>query len=197
MELDTEVETFGGVVLVEILTVVKVEHPLLLLVTISVYVPDDVNVAVEVLVGPEIPVDGVHVKDTLDIVPVLAVIVGEELEQVMVSFDAESVILGAFESGNTLAVATAVQPLAAVPITVYVPGLLIVTVAELAPLTIPLPFHVYDIELPLATICEVGVAQDNVCVDGEVVIEGAVVLDITATVAVVEQPFVVLTIFNV
>ncbi len=99
IEFDTEVDILGVLVLETILTVVKLEHPLFKLVTVKVYVPEDVKVAVEELAPDAMPEVGDHENETLLKVPVLAEMVGEVLEQVMVALPEDNVITGALASG--------------------------------------------------------------------------------------------------
>jgi hypothetical protein len=96
---------------------VEVEQPLLVSVTVNVYAPLEVKVAVEELAPLLIPEDGLHEYDAeVKVAGTVALIVTEELAQVKVAELAERVTCGAFEFPDTVAVVIAVQPFA--PVTV-------------------------------------------------------------------------------
>jgi len=129
----------GAVVALATETVVVDIQPLVATIT-PVYVPAVVNVTTLVLVGPDIPADGLHEYDRMDTVDVKpTVTIGDDVKQVMLGFELLNVKVGALVFGDTVAIAAAAeQPLAPVAINENVPILEAVTsaVAVFAPLNI-------------------------------------------------------------
>jgi hypothetical protein len=162
----------GGVVLCVTVVVAVAVQPFEP-VTVTVYVPGEVIVAVALV--PKL-------FDHWYVPPPLAVLVTLVVVQLKLS---EPVILavGRLPSCVTEVVAVAVQPFEPVTVTVYVPGEVIVAVA-----LVPKPFDHWYVPPPLAVLVTLVVVQLKLS-EPVILAVGGVVLCVTIVVAVAVQPF--------
>ena len=172
----------GNVILLFTLTVVFVTQPLDGFVAVNVYVPDAFTVE-GLTAFTNVP--PFHMSVLPALVPV---IVAVAFVQVIVPVADDDVMTGKVVFVVTAIVVITVHPFAGlIAITVYVPAAF--TTAGFKGLTIPVPLHTNV--LPALVAVNVALLLVHVILPEltTVVIIGATVLDIAATVAVLKHPF--------